>query len=124
MGLTYGPGCRGRVLEGGTVMSDEQEPKEGQKPPAAPAEDPDKAELEALRREKAEREKAEREARDKELEELRAYKKAEEERKAKAVPAPKPKAEKAEEKPAEEKPPVKAIRPRSSVSRRWFGTRD
>src|SRR3954464_2315179 len=66
----------------------------------APSDDPDKAELEALRKEKADRDAAAQAERDKELEDLRAFKASEEEKAAKAVKAPVKKADKPADVPA------------------------
>lgn len=85
--------------------------------PPEPDVDPSAAELAALRKEKADRDQADRDAKDKELEELRAYRAAEDDRKAKAVKPPTPKADK----PAPTPEPVAAPAKRSHVSRSWFG---
>lgn len=60
----------------------------------APTDDPTKAELEALRKEKADREAAERAAKDDELEQLRKFKAEQEGGAPKPVKAPTPKAQK------------------------------
>lgn len=90
--------------------------------PAPPGDDPDKAELEQLRKERADRDKTEREAAAAELEELRAYRKQREDEDARRVPAPKPKAEKTPPADPAPKGDEKTKRPRSRVSRSWFGS--
>jgi hypothetical protein len=85
-------------------------------PEPAPADDPTKAELETLRREKADREKAERDAKDAELEELREFKA----KAAKAVPAPVKKADKVPD-PDPTPTPGPTTKPKARVSRGWFG---
>ena len=89
---------------------------------APPADDPTKAELEQLRKEKADRDKADRDARDAELTELRTFKKAREDEDAKRVLPPKTKAEKAADPPPDKDETKATDKPKKSrVSRRWFG---
>lgn len=89
-----------------------------------PEEDPTKAELEQLRKEKAERIAAEQKAKDDELAALREFKS-----KAEKAPAPvKTKKEKEATEHAKPDPPKTEEKPKpkpkSKVSRRWFGGDD
>lgn len=92
--------------------------------PTPPADDSSKAELEALRKEKSEREAADRAAKDAELEDLRKFKTEQEERAAKAVKAPTPKAEKTPAPVVDPEPTVKSKPGKSGASRLWFGSED
>lgn len=92
--------------------------------PTPAADDQSKAELEALRKEKSEREAADRAAKDAELEDLRKFKTEQEERVAKAVKAPTPKAEKTPAPAVDPEPTVKPKRGKSGASRLWFGSED
>lgn len=90
--------------------------------PPVTDDDPTKAELAALRKEKADREAAERATKDSELEELRKYKAEQETKAQRHVTTPTKKVDKVEPvaTPATTVPKVK----RGGPSRAWFGDTD
>lgn len=93
--------------------------------PPPVVDDPSKAELDALRKEKADREAADKAAADQELADLKAYKAAQEAKRP-PVKAPTPRVEKEPVTPPATTVPAMRVRKRGKggAARSWFGPED